>query len=302
VLAGIEETFQARTTGEIEEKMTAIETLLTGLFDYAGLYPPASLGMHAAISNYEEYRGSARAWALGRFIVNFDRLDDVRAVAGNSFGRLRLSVIASENSDWDGLAQLTRSGAPIDAIEIKCGDAEVAKRVASRIPRPLPTFFEVAFGECGALKSIAALGAQAKIRMGGVIPEAIPSVQDVARILTMLAQLRLPFKATAGLHHPMRAQWPLTYRPQSPTGMMHGFVNLCCAAALAYFGGEEGDVVAVLDERELSGFQLTPNAIDWHDRSWSIAQLAEVRKHFLISIGSCSFEEPIHDLESMGWL
>jgi hypothetical protein len=104
------------------------------------------------------------------------------------------------------------------------------------------------------------------------------------------------------LHHPVRSQRPLTYQPQSPTGMMHGFVNLCCAAALAYFSDSEEDAAAVLDERESSSFQLTPDTIKWHDRSWSVAQLAEVRKHFLISIGSCSFEEPIHDLESMGWL
>ena len=35
--------------------MSAIETLLAGLFDYAGLYPPAGLGMRSAANNYLEY-------------------------------------------------------------------------------------------------------------------------------------------------------------------------------------------------------------------------------------------------------
>ncbi len=243
--------------------MTAIETLLTGLFDYAGLYPPASLEMRAAIGKYDEYRGSARAWALGRFIVNLDRLDDMRAVAGNLFRSLNLSVIATEDSDWNRLAELIRSGDPIETFEIRCGSADAVKRVAPRIPRRLPTFFEIAFDEsgCDALSAIAAAGAQAKIRMGGVIPEAIPSVQDVARLLAKLAELGLPFKATAGLHHPLRSQRQLTYQPQSPTGTMHGFVNVCCAAALAYHGGNECDVAAVLDEREMCNFQLTQDTI-----------------------------------------
>lgn len=284
--------------------MTAIETLLTGLFDYAGLYPPASLAMRAAIDNYGDYREGTRAWALGRLIVHFDRLHDVRTAAGNSFGSLKLSVIASENSNWEMLADSVRSGVPIESIEIKCSSAEDVERIAPRLPKQIPAFFEVAWDEngYGALKSIAAVGAQAKIRMGGVLPDTIPSVQDVAQILTRLATLHLPFKATAGLHHPVRSQQPLTYQPQSPTAMMHGFVNLSCAAALAYFGGDERYVAAALEERAISSFKLTPDGIQWQDRSWTVAQLAEVRNHFFISIGSCSFEEPMRDLESMRWL
>jgi len=54
VLAGAEKELQA---GHIESltSMTAIQSLLAGLFDYAGLYPPASLGMSAAAANYLEY-------------------------------------------------------------------------------------------------------------------------------------------------------------------------------------------------------------------------------------------------------
>ena len=73
--------------------------------------------------------------------------------------------------------------------------------------------------------------------MGGIVAEAIPSITDVTQTLRTLATIRLPFKATAGLHHPLRSTQPLTYRPQSPTGLMHGFVNLSAAAALLYFGG-----------------------------------------------------------------
>ncbi len=240
---------------------------------------------------------------MGRFIVNLDRVDELRSIAGDSFNQFRLSVIATESSDWEGLATQIRSGAPIETLEIKCSHAEDVERIASHIPRNVVTYFEVGMdaGGLAALKSIAAVGARAKIRMGGVVAESFPSVRDVAQMLQELAEVRLPFKATAGLHHPMRSRRPLTYQPQSPTGIMHGFVNVCCAAALVYAGGEASDAAALLEDQDPSAWRVT-SAIQWRDRSFAVDQLAEVRTQFLISIGSCSFDEPIRDLQSLGWL
>lgn len=284
--------------------MTAIETLLTGLFDYAGLYPPASLGIRSAGNNYIEYSRGPHAWALGRFIVNLDRVDELRSIAGDSFNQFRLSIIATESSDWESLATQIRSGAPIETLEMKCSHAEDVERIASHIPRNVVTYFEVGIDAGGraALKSIAAVGARAKIRMGGVVAESFPSVPEVVQMLQALADLRLTFKATAGLHHPLRSRRPLTYQPQSPTGIMHGFVNVCCAASLVYAAGEAGDAAALLEDEDPSAWRVTSDAIQWRDRSFAVDQLADVRKQFLISIGSCSFEEPVRDLQSLGWL
>jgi len=35
----------------------------------------------------------------------------------------------------------------------------------------------------------------------------------------------VPFKATAGLHHPLRCIHPLTHEPNSPAAAMHGFLT-----------------------------------------------------------------------------
>lgn len=283
--------------------MNAMDALLTGLFDYAGLYPPASLSMRSAANNYLEYSCGQHASALGRFIVNLDRLDELRSIAGESFRRLRLSVIATESTDWARLAAEVREGAPVDTVEIKCGATEI-ERVSRQIPRGLTAFFEIGMDDTGrdALKVISGAGAHAKIRMGGVVAEAFPASSAVVGMLQAMAELRLSFKATAGLHHPVRSRRPLTYQPQSPQGTMHGFVNLCCAAALIYFGGGREEAEMLLDEQTPSAWRMTPDAICWRDRSWSTAQISEMRSRFLLSIGSCSFEEPIHDLESLGWL
>lgn len=284
--------------------MTAIEALLAGLFDYAGLYPPASLSMRSAANNYLEYRRDKYASALGHFIVNLDRIEELRSLASDSFSQMKLSVIATENTGWQSLVGLIDGGARIDTVEIKCGDAAAIERIVSQIPRQLTTYFEVGMDAAGreALKAIAATAARAKIRMGGIAAEAFPSVSDVAQMLENLAALRLPFKATAGLHHPVRSRQPLTYQPQSPHGVMHGFVNLCCAAALIYSGANHEHARALLEEQDPSAWRVSSNTIQWRDRSWTADQISEIRSGFLISIGSCSFEEPIRDLESLGWL
>src|SRR5437879_4292884 len=46
----------------------SLRALLTGILDYAGLFPPAKLPLDQAIRNYTRYRTEAEAWMLGRFI------------------------------------------------------------------------------------------------------------------------------------------------------------------------------------------------------------------------------------------
>jgi hypothetical protein len=304
VLAGVKETFQADLADKAEEEMSAIETLLAGLFDYAGLYPPASLTLRSAADNYLEYRRSKHAAALGRFIINYDHLSDLRAVAGSSLGNFKLSVIASEDIDWRSFSLQIEDGLPVESIEIKCGRPAGIENTAGKVPKNLESYFEVPIAaDCEpALRTIRALGSRAKIRMGGVFPETFPTASGTASMLKILADLKLPFKATAGLHHPMRSLHPLTYESQSPTSVMHGFVNLSCAAALLYFGGDVEDAQRVLGEENSTAWQVNGNAIRWRDRSWSTEQLATLRREFFISIGCCSFEEPIRDLELQGWL
>ena len=70
----------------------------------------------------------------------------------------------------------------------------------------------------------------AKIRTGGVSADAIPSAAQVAEFLAACAEAKVPFKATAGLHHPLRSVQKLTYEPGSASALMHGFINVFVAA------------------------------------------------------------------------
>jgi hypothetical protein len=245
-----------------------MRALLERLIDYAGTFPPATLTCDAAIANYLRYRAGKYSWMLGRLVVCAAHLPKVpRELDG------ALSVLS-------------------DTDEPRAGAIET-KRVVSTTR---PTYCEVTLRE---LDAVEGARCSAKIRTGGVKSEAIPSVQEVAAFLRACAERRLPFKATAGLHHPVRAIHPLTYDPNAPQATMHGFLNVFMAAALAWHG--ERDIEPVLAETDAGAFSFREQA-QWRSKSLDAAQVREARTNFAHSFGSCSFEEPIRDLEALGLL
>src|SRR5262245_62043254 len=56
-------------------------TLLTGLIDYAGIFPPARLSMQDACEAYARHLMSEFEWALGRFICPVSRLAEFETSA-----------------------------------------------------------------------------------------------------------------------------------------------------------------------------------------------------------------------------
>lgn len=304
MLAGVEKALCARSHGKVKAGMSAIDSLLTGLIDYAGLYPPAGLEMRAAAQNYLNYSRSPHGEALGRFVVDLYRFPELLEAAGDSIGSIRLSLIATTDTDWSRLQRLLGDGHRIEAIEIKTAAPVVIERIAKRIPSGPMLYVEVPMHEQSEelLDVAVAVGARIKLRMGGMTAENIPTTKTVADMLKALAVRHISFKATAGLHHPLRSRHPLTGDSASPLGMMHGFVNLACASALVYFGGEADEARRLLDEEDCEAWRITPDSIVWSSYHWSAAQLSTVRSEFMISFGSCSFVEPIRDLEALGWL
>ena len=79
--------------------MDALSILLEGLIDYAGLYPPASLPMEAAVRNYAAYLGGPRAAWLGRFVLPAARLDAFLAARqGLDAAPWRLDILGFERT------------------------------------------------------------------------------------------------------------------------------------------------------------------------------------------------------------
>lgn len=193
----------------------------------------------------------------------------------------------------------TGSGARIDALEMKAArPGDIAAAMGS-IPAGITPYFEFPPDADPApfLDVLAATGGRAKLRTGGVTPDLIPDVAAVAGFLEACARAKVPFKATAGLHHPLRSLRRLTYAPDSPVAVMHGFLNVFLAAALAAEGAEAGELAALLGEKDAGAFRFGADGVAWRQRRISRARLEAVRREFAVGFGSCSFEEPRQDLE-----
>lgn len=281
---------------------TAIEAMVAGLIDYAGLYPPASLDMRCAMENYKIYRSGKHRQAVGRFIVDLSRINECLATAGSLLD-LKLSVILAQPSQDKELSKLLDAGARIESVEGKCTSPHDIEQLAQSLPAGIEAYVEIPIEpiQGDVVHAIANVGARVKLRMGGVQAEAFPSPIAVARMLAVLASSHVAFKATAGLHHPIRSLHPFTYAQGSPAGLMHGFVNLLCATALIQSGAEVAEAERVLEEQDAATWSLTPHSLAWRNYAWSPDRLSETRNKFL-SFGSCSFEEPMGDLEALGWL
>ncbi|MBV9763016.1 MAG: hypothetical protein JO340_20815 [Acidobacteriaceae bacterium] len=249
----------------------ALRALLEGVVDYAGFFPPAAWPLERALAGYHHYRDSRHAWMLGRFVIPAGQLPNVPANM-----RAPFAVLADED---DPRAATIESKQPISASK--------------------PIYCEVRPDCAAGLDSIKSAGCFAKIRTGGLTPDAVPSVDSLARFLAACAELQLPFKTTAGLHHPIRSLRPLTYQTNAPVAMVHGFINVFMAAAFAWNG--ERDIGPVLSETDAGAFHFDTCA-RWRNLSLSTDQIIQARVHFAHSFGSCSFEEPISDLERLGWL
>lgn len=302
----------------------SVATAFGRLVDYAGLFPPAKLAMEPAVAEYDVARGGTHVWMLGRFIVPASRIDELLAAA---VGRrpIALSVIVDadlEPRQWlgsveavlDRLATLRTSGAAVvEALEVPLPrllaardsyDAPIGQftMLAGRYGlRDLPLYIEPPRDDRwrallpGTMMALARARCGAKLRCGGVVAQAFPSIEDVAAFIHTAVAERVPFKATAGLHHPVR-------HLNEPTGfVMHGFLNLLAAAAVAH-RVTSGELESIVAEEDAGAFGFDERSFHWRNEYASMEELCTAREHRFVGYGSCSFSEPVDDLTQLSIL
>ena len=242
----------------------AVAALLRNVIDYAGLFPPASLTMSAALANYARYSRSESSWILGRFIIPVARLGEFEKALAEEYAQVPArppaAASAETKSVWalsllpgaDISADLVRirefndrfaashSGITVSAqsLEVKVASPEDIDRFSTIIPRDFETYFEIPSpgNERECIAAVARSNRRAKIRTGGETADKFPAPENLIEFMRLCAEASVPFKATAGLHHPLRSTHPFTYRPGSPSGVMHGFLNVFLAAAFLRAG------------------------------------------------------------------
>jgi len=307
------------------KRFPAVDRAFMQLIDYAGLFPPAKLAMAEAVQEYFACRESAQAWMLGRFIVPASRIPELLEHHRRD-DVMELSVIVDAlpaPAQWTGnvshilsdLAAFSRdeSRLKIVALEVPLPplltlrdtfDASIgqfAMLAENQGLRRLPAYLELPRGPRwldslpSAMSALRRYGFGAKIRCGGLVADAFPSPEEIVSFVTAAREEEVPYKATAGLHHPVRHL--------SMSGfMMHGFLNVLAGAVFARAGADAATLRAIVAEEQPDAFAFDGSGMRWRELRATVEEIAETRSRAFIAYGSCSFREPVDDLTALGIL
>ena len=150
------------------------------------------------------------------------------------------------------------------------------------------------------MEALSATGLFAKIRAGGMTAERFPTPAQMARFLVRARDAGVPMKATAGLHHARARRLPAHLRARQRQATMHGFVNLVLAATLLTAGKIDEELAeACLDDDRPEAFKLSGRAGSWLNGVVTYSELSHARRSLLRSVGSCSFDEPVAEIEAL---
>lgn len=290
------------------------QALLRSAIDYAGTFPPARLAPADAMRAYARYRAGPRAWLLGRLILPAAKLDDFEALflrtpggAGSESWELSVILSSAEAGEIERVQAFARrweGRARVASLEAPPLSPSRIREAAARLPAGMEAFFEVAPGPElePSLQAIAGAGRGAKVRTGGLSVEAFPDARSLVRFLEACMRAHVPWKATAGLHHPLRGRHPVD-GPESPLAPMHGFLNLAAAACLVHTGkGSPEEALQALEESSPEAFLFAERAFEWRGRTLGVEEIRAARRSFFRSFGACSFEEPVQGLEEAALL
>src|SRR5690349_16085293 len=139
----------------------SLRALLTNLIDYAGLFPPASLPLEIVEQRYRAFRASPDHWLLNRLVLPAVKLGEAELDDGS-----RVTLLVDE---------------PPGPLPPQVESLETRRL---EVDGPAPVYYEAPLAEI--------VRGFAKVRTGGLTPDAIPSADEVARFLCDAAAQRRP--------------------------------------------------------------------------------------------------------------
>ena len=279
-------------------------TLLRGMFDDASLFPPAATAMSAAVDGHVRHRDAWYSQLTGPFVCPETRLTQLRAaLTAAGLAEIDLSLIVTGGAQAVVASLDAVSTDPrlrLRSVEVPTGlDAGAGQDLAAAAVADVVAALDAVplAGAAGYIEiPLTARGDdvlgpddhryRAKLRTGGQAATAFPDEPTLAAALVELADRRIPFKCTAGLHHAIR-------HVAADTGFEHhGFLNVLLAVAAAADGAAAEDVAAALARLDGGAVAAGLAGLDPID--------AERVRALLVSVGTCSTDEPVADLVALG--
>jgi hypothetical protein len=313
--------------------VNSLKVFASSLIDYAGLFPPANLELGQAFHNFVFYRQSEYRWMLNKFIIPAGKIGELSEILkGMEIDDvIPLSVLGTggessaafpENLEKDienikGIlsshpdvlsSDVFELRLPKDVFELEKDDdlldlmISVSGDLEKAFGRNIPVFYETTPDDdyentiIRTVESIASLDKNCgfKLRTGGIIPSAFPPAEQIAFAIMTCCEFGVPMKCTAGLHHPIR------HFNEGVNSYMHGFFNVFGAGILAYTNNlDEEELLEVLNDEDPYEFVFNEGGLEYNEIEITNTEIKEAREKFMVSYGSCSFDEPVDDLKTM---
>ncbi len=292
----------------------ALQSMLEGVIDYAGLFPPAKRPLTEAVDDYLGIVHGPDKWIVDRFACPAGKLADlaVELTEHPEEPFVPVAVIGTIQPDhkhWKcgiehDAAEMTKfqraveNHAEIQAYEIRVPDHGHLTQYLGDLKAfaNVDLFVELPWGSemADSLSQLAESDSTfAKARTGGAD---VPTSQDLAALIQQCVQLDLTFKLTAGLHHPLPGV------DAQSGARTHGFLNVLTATTMALSGDlSRRELEELLEERSAKGFVFKRESMTWRGHKATLEDIENART-ILVSFGSCSVEEPLEGLQQIGLL
>jgi hypothetical protein len=270
-----------------------------GLFDDASLFPPASLPMADAVAGHLRHQTAWYREMSGPFVCADTKITELSAaLTAAGVAELDLALVlpggaAGLDAAVDGVfadprLRLRAVELPAARDNITTALADVAAALDRTPLAGAAAFIEIPASDftTAAARAVDDHRYRAKVRTGGTTAQAFPDSQTLANCLVTLAQARLAFKCTAGLHHAVR------HRAADTGFEHHGFLNVLLAVAAALDGASREHVAAELADRDAARVAAKISNLD--------AEKVSAVRSLFTSFGTCSTDEPVDDLVTLG--
>lgn len=262
-----------------------------GLCDDAAVFPPGLAPLADAVPAHRDHRAARYAALVGPLVLPATALGTLYPLLGGE--PLDVSITAPSGPCEAAKAVGVAADLPVrvHGLEVAVPSGMGPEEFFRVLGRPgVPVYVEIPRDERrpAFIEAVAARGDRAKFRTGGVKAHLYPGPDELAAAVTAAVDAGVPFKATAGLHHPVRNTDPETGFHQ------HGFLNLLLATDAALAGRPDAELAAVLAERDAPTVAARVAGL-------GETRTAAARARFL-SFGTCSITDPLTELADLGLL
>jgi hypothetical protein len=295
-----------------DRNTTSLHVLLTKLFDYAGMFPPAARSFEGAIKETTSLGSSiTRPWMVASDIVlDTEHTHKLRGVNLGEYGArvpFRVCVLATEDPQRviDEASNLLRKEPPVvvTSIEVKAAPDAITETLeqygsfcsAHGILLCIEPNLSTDTWKEDLTATIAALKASPihpalKCRLTG--PTGIAAERFAGAIIAA-NDAGIPLKVTGGLHHPIvepeRYPFPMGFLNVSVGVMLHRHLGKRVSAKILE------EILTIQDPKAFTfGEQL-----GYKELRISLAELEQVKAMSHFTIGSCSLHEPDEDLSRL---